>query len=420
MKKISTVLAVLCLITSAFTQSPEKMSYQAVIRDASETLITNTQLVMQISILQGSASGTTVYTESQTPTTNANGLVSIEIGNGTVVNGDFATIEWSNGPYFLKVETDAQGGTNYTIVGTSQLLSVPYAFHAKTAENITGPIPETQNLAHVLAQSNDGDAVQIKNIADPTEAQDAATKKYVDDLKQEIYNELLEAGLNGILTDVEGNTYKTIKIGQQVWMAENLKTTHYADGTPIEEVMGDENWDTLKVSDQAYCWYDEDSATYASTYGALYTWAAAMKGEGSTSTNPSGLQGICPGGWHLPSDEEWKKLEMTLGMSQEEADGAASRGTNQGSQLAGQANLWTDGTLKSDPDFDKSGFAAIPAGLRYKHGKFDVHGSNVYWWSATESNDTETWQRLLYDNSTKVLRYERNKQSGFSVRCVKD
>ncbi|NCC99704.1 MAG: DUF1566 domain-containing protein [Bacteroidia bacterium] len=138
MKKLFTLFAAVLLTATVFAQAPEKMSYQAVIRDASEVLITNTQIGMQISILQGSVSGTAVYVETQTPTTNANGLVSIEIGTGTLVSGDFATIDWANGPYFIKTETDLAGGTTYTITGTSQLLSVPYALHAKTAETVTG------------------------------------------------------------------------------------------------------------------------------------------------------------------------------------------------------------------------------------------------------------------------------------------
>ncbi len=124
-------------------QAPQKMSYQAVVRNASNQLITNQSVGMQISILQTSATGTSVYVETQTPTTNANGLVSIEIGTGTVVSGDFTTIDWANGPYFIKTETDINGGSNYTITGTSQLLSVPYALHAKTAESISGGINET-------------------------------------------------------------------------------------------------------------------------------------------------------------------------------------------------------------------------------------------------------------------------------------
>src|SRR5574344_1315696 len=143
MKKVFTFLAAVLLTASVFAQSPNKMSYQAVIRDASDILVTDTQIGMQISILQGSTSGTAVYVETQEPTTNTNGLVSLEIGAGTVVSGDFLTIDWANGPYFIKTETDPAGGTDYTITGTSQLLSVPYALHAKTAESVSGTITET-------------------------------------------------------------------------------------------------------------------------------------------------------------------------------------------------------------------------------------------------------------------------------------
>ena len=119
----------------ASAQAPQKMSYQAVIRDNSNALVTNQVVGMQISILQGSANGTAVYAETQAPTTNANGLASIEIGGGTLVSGNFATINWANGPYFIKTETDPTGGTNYTITGTSQLLSVPYAQYAEKSGN---------------------------------------------------------------------------------------------------------------------------------------------------------------------------------------------------------------------------------------------------------------------------------------------
>ncbi|MCF8297354.1 MAG: hypothetical protein K9J13_07435 [Saprospiraceae bacterium] len=139
MKKLRILLIITLanlLISSAFSQSPEKMSYQAVIRNSSNALVTNTQVGMQISILQGSASGMLVYIETKTPSTNANGLVNIEIGGGT----GFDTINWANGPYFIKTETDPTGGTNYTITGTSQLLSVPYALYAKTSGSSTpGP-----------------------------------------------------------------------------------------------------------------------------------------------------------------------------------------------------------------------------------------------------------------------------------------
>jgi len=146
MKKVFSFLAAVLLTASVFAQSPEIVSYQAVIRNSSQALVTNTKVGMKISILQGSESGTAVYAETQTPTTNVNGLVSIEIGTGTVVNGSFSTINWAKGPYFIKTETDPTGGTNYTIIGTSRLLSVPYSLHAKTAESISGGIKETDPL----------------------------------------------------------------------------------------------------------------------------------------------------------------------------------------------------------------------------------------------------------------------------------
>jgi hypothetical protein len=147
------ILSVAVLLTATlWAQSPEKMSYQAVIRNSSNALVTNTQVGMQISILQGSASGTAVYVETQTPTSNDNGLVSVEIGNGTVVSGNFTTIDWANGPYFIKTETAVEAPlTTYTITGTSQLLSVPYALHAKTAETVTGGITHTHTTATDVA-----------------------------------------------------------------------------------------------------------------------------------------------------------------------------------------------------------------------------------------------------------------------------
>jgi len=139
MKNIFTLAFAFFFTGSLFAQAPEKMSYQAVVRDGSNELVINQSVGMQISILQGAVSGTSVYTETQTPITNSNGLVSLQIGSGTSVSGPFSAIDWSAGPYFIKTETDPNGGTNYTITGTSQLMSVPYALYAKTSGNGEGP-----------------------------------------------------------------------------------------------------------------------------------------------------------------------------------------------------------------------------------------------------------------------------------------
>lgn len=137
MKKSLQIFALLfCIIISA--QAPEKLSYQAVIRNASGTLITNATVGLKISVLKTSVAGTVVYSESQTPTTNANGLISIQIGSGTVITGTISGIDWSSDSYFIKTETDPAGGTSYSIAGTTQLLSVPYALYAKKSGSDSG------------------------------------------------------------------------------------------------------------------------------------------------------------------------------------------------------------------------------------------------------------------------------------------
>jgi hypothetical protein len=141
MKKFYFLLLGLIFATQVWAQSPQRISYQAVIRNSSGGLVTSSVVGMKISILQGSVNGTSVYVETQTPAANANGLVSLEIGAGTVVNGNFSTIDWSSGPYFIKTETDPSGGAFYTITVTSQLLSVPYALYAEKAGNTTAGPP---------------------------------------------------------------------------------------------------------------------------------------------------------------------------------------------------------------------------------------------------------------------------------------
>lgn len=134
-------------ISSSWAQVPQKMSYQAVIRNSSDKLIVNKSVGMRIGILQGSEAEIAVYTETQTPTTNINGLVTVEIGTGTS-NDDFSAIDWANGPYFIKTETDVSGGTDYTITSLSQLLSVPYSLYSKTAENgFSLPLSKSTSVA---------------------------------------------------------------------------------------------------------------------------------------------------------------------------------------------------------------------------------------------------------------------------------
>jgi hypothetical protein len=169
MKKATLALFGLLLSILAIAQTPQGMSYQAVIRDASGILVTNQSIGFKISILQGSDSGTIVYQETHLPTTNTNGLISLVIGNGSVISGVFETIDWANGPYFIKTETDINGGSNYTISGTSQMLSVPYALYAEssgtsiyTFSGSAGIGPYTNNIDYVFVGNGATALVTVK------------------------------------------------------------------------------------------------------------------------------------------------------------------------------------------------------------------------------------------------------------------
>jgi hypothetical protein len=167
MKKLFTLIAAILISINLFAQAPQKMSYQAVIRNESNVLVTNAPVKMKISILQGSTTGTVVYSEEHNPTTNANGLVSIEIGGGTNKAGTFSTIDWGNGTYFLKTETDPANGNNLSIVGTSQLLSVPYALESNNAKNAENAISAGDGVKSVFGDTltlNNGDKYVIPGI----------------------------------------------------------------------------------------------------------------------------------------------------------------------------------------------------------------------------------------------------------------
>ncbi len=157
-KLLCSLVAIATLAISCFGQAPEGFKYQAVVRDAGNTILNNQAVGIRMTIQQGFIGGNSVYQETFSPTTNSFGLVNLEIGSGTVVSGDFTTIDWSNGPYFIETAVDVTGGTSYAVMGTSQLLSVPYALHAKTAENVMNdlvddadadPSNELQTLSRV-------------------------------------------------------------------------------------------------------------------------------------------------------------------------------------------------------------------------------------------------------------------------------
>ena len=199
----------------------------------------------------------------------------------------------------------------------------------------------------------------------------------------------------GIFTDKrDGETYRWVRIGNQVWMAENLR---YASG---KYVTSNSEWGDLRDNnyDAAYCWYDNNEV-YKQKYGALYTYAAAKK--------------ACPDGCHLPSDAEWRQLEMHLGMSEREANSTGWRGTNEGTKLKSKSGWNNNGT-------DNYGFTALPGGYRYYIGSFSGVGYGGRWWSSTEVDSNYVYILGLYYDHADVGRRYYDKSDGFSVRCLRD
>ncbi len=565
MRKFYTIVGAVLLSASLWAQAPQKFSYQAIVRNASSTLAVNQKVGTRISILQTSATGVVVYAERHEPTSNENGLITLEIGGGTVIFGDFTKIDWAKGPFYVRTETDPTGGTDYTIYGESQLLSVPYAlFAANTTPGVPGPAGKdgvdgkngidgavgpqgtigltgpagkdgvdgkngidgavgpqgTIGLTGLAGKDGvdgkngiDGavgpqgtigltgpagkDGVDGKNGIDGAVGAQGTTgltgpagkdgldgkngidgavgaqgttgltgpagkdgvdgkngidgavgpqgtigltgpagkdgvdgkngldgavgpqgpigltgpkgdtpqiKVIVsltgDTLKFENGNYVIIPGLSAanptikknIVTDIDGNNYKFVVIGNQTWMSENLKTTKYNDGTNIPNVTDNTLWSNL--SSGAWSYYNNDIENN-NIYGKLYNGHV-------TNSSTNGNKNVCPTGWHVPSVMEWTILSNYLG----------------GSDIAG-SKLKEAGTSHwASPNTDannESNFTALPNGTKYPDSQFNDFGT----WATLWSNNGANYMDLNCTNGNFVLR-SNNVQFGFAIRCIKD
>jgi uncharacterized protein (TIGR02145 family) len=215
------------------------------------------------------------------------------------------------------------------------------------------------------------------------------TKAYADSLKQEVKLEIYaELGVD----DIDGNHYLAVKIGNQVWMAENLRTTRLNNGSEIPEITENAAWNGM--TSPAYCWFFNDSASYAGFCGALYNWYSVGTGN------------LCPEGWHVPTDTDWTELTNFLG----------------GTSVAG-GKMKETGTAHwlapNNGATNESGFTAIPGGFRY-NGSFWDYGYNANWWSSTENTSTDCWARKIYYYGAFFYADANVKNIGFSVRCLKN
>ena len=220
-----------------------------------------------------------------------------------------------------------------------------------------------------------------------------------------------------MVMDVEGNIYKTVKIGEQTWMADNLKSTMYADKTPVPYVEDHAEWFDFTRESLGFCWY-ENVLTHGYAYGGLYTWAAATRAFDGISTIEEGVQGVCPDGWHLPSDGEWKQLEMHLGMDQDEVDAIKWRGLDQGGKLKQEGNVYWE--APNTGANDEVGFSALPGGYRHGSAEFEEESKTTRFWTSTSNGYGYAWYRGLDYDTAAVNRDYTGVYSGHAVRCVKD
>jgi uncharacterized protein (TIGR02145 family) len=360
------------MTTNVYAQAPNKMSYQAVIRNSSNTLVTNQTVGMRLSILQGSASGSSVYVETQVPTTNTNGLASIEIGGGTFVSGNFTSIDWANGPYFIQTEIDPSGSNNYTISGTSQLLSVPYALFSGNG---------------IHGVSGTGDSLLLGNGTSIIIPGISAANNFGN------HGGIVSNPGAGVTYN--GYTYSSIILGNgQEWMAENLRTSQYANGDSIPNVPDASEW--IGLTTGAWAHYNNESQFETPlSFGKLYNWYSV-----TDSRN------VCPTGWHVPTYSEWYVLIDYLG-GQFVAGGKMKSSDTQywGGPNTGATNV--------------SGFSGLPGGFRGLDGYFAWFGDQGHWWSSTESDTLSAWCYYLSSNDYVNPNYG-NKPYGMSIRCLRD
>jgi uncharacterized protein (TIGR02145 family) len=195
-----------------------------------------------------------------------------------------------------------------------------------------------------------------------------------------------------VVEDADHNFYYSVTIGSQTWMQENLKTTHYKDGTAIPAVTDNTAWKILTTP--GYCWYNNDEQAYKAVYGALYNWYTVKTGK------------LCPAGWHIPTNPEWITLTNYLG----------------GESLAGNKLKEAGGEHWGDLNngTNETGFTALPGGNRKDDGSFADHGSAGFWWSASTVLPTSSYYAVLYNNSGSLVRGGNSNVYGYSVRCIKD
>ena len=480
MKKIF----ILSLITIVFigdlvSQAPNLMSYQAVIWDASGNLVSEKTVSIKISILQGSVSGTSVYSETHKIQTNINGLVSLTIGGGTNATGKISDINWGGGSYFLKTETDPTGGNSYTITGITQLVSVPYALHSNTSNNLNTPKPglpgqiltvdkdgkpiwvstlpmlSTNNSSNITSNTATSGGNVISDGGSPVTARGIVWSTFPNPTVSlsTITNNgsglgIFSSTISGLIlnTTYYARAYATNNVGtgygNEISFTTKTDSTNVmgipCPGTPTVKDIDGNTYNTVQIGTQ--CWTKEnlkvtkyndgttiplDTSGGISGNGTGQTWGSRTTGARTVYANNNiNLETY---GYLY----NWYAVVDNKGLCPSgwyvPSDGEWTTLTNYlgGESVAGGKIKTTGTTYWSSGATNESGFSALPGGYRYGIGSFSIVRLDAVFWSATEyDNIAFAWLRILNANNSSVVRnydiFSSSKSTGASVRCLRD
>jgi uncharacterized protein (TIGR02145 family) len=308
-------------------------------------------------------------------------------------------VNWANGEKFMQVEIDL--GQGFLDLGTQQMLSVPYALHSTSASTAlsAGDGISNVSLTGDTLFLNNGSFVIIPGISAANNSGGGGTTTGTTLHTCGAANVHNPNLTYGSMTDQEGNVYKTIVIGTQEWMAENLNTSVYRNGEAIPTNLDNATWEVTTSGAWAY---SNNDASYACPYGKLYNWYACVD-----------ARQLCPAGWHVPTDAEWTVLTDFLGGEAVAGGKMKTTGT-----LEAATGLWY---FPNQGATNSSGFSGAPGGFRFGNGVYLNFGYDSFWWSSSEFDTNLSWYRYLgylYGNANRY--YDLGKRSGFSVRCLRD
>jgi uncharacterized protein (TIGR02145 family) len=409
MKNLLLTLSLLISL-NLFAQVPEGIPYQAVARDASGAPLDNYPINVRFSILDSIATGQAVYTETHTTNTNNLGSFTVNLGKGTPVLNSFTSINWGINSKFLKVEIDTSSGSNYIEIGTQQMMSVPYALYAFNASFSANGVPVGKHREFCI--SCWGKAVWTSNGNCPQISSSLGTPN--------LHSAILSYGN---LYDVEGNPYKTVKIGPHIWMAENLRTKHYSNGDSIISMNSSNTNDSIG----RFAGESDGMCSLGGIYGLQYNWFA-------TTDN----RNVCPTGWHVSTKTEWDTILNIVGtgtfLSQFQGNETALTYQDAGTNLRPIGNNYWNGNYWGKEGDNLVGFSAVATGAIEKTYLDWMNwecGSLSSWWSNNPISSNTPLEYVIYINGVDDQGYvnsashcatvESQPPSSYSsIRCVKD